>query len=234
MSPWRLIAEAFGQRLDADLIPALYAAASVPTHEIRDELRASGHAFVDEATGVFPEPDELARTVAWVTRTSTRRALVLGVAAGAVGFAAVAPAVLASATSSLRLAQRLAVVHGFDPDTDAGRLVISRALAFAYDVQIPAATRVTTRVSELPALVGPLGSTGALTRWVGRQAFTGSVVAVVARVTRLVPGLGAAAAGVSALRTQSRHAQRMCEVYARATEALPFELGGESLADEVR
>ena len=234
MSPWRLIAEAFGQRLDADLIPALYAAASVPTGDIREELRQSGHAFVDEVAGLFPEPDELARTVAWVTRTSTRRAVALGVAAGAVGFAAVAPAVVASALSSLRLAQRLAVVHGFDPDTEAGRLVISRALAHAYEVQLPESARVATRVSELPALVGPLGSSNMLTRWAGRQAMAGSVAAVLARVTRLVPGLGAAVAGVSALRTQGRHAARMCEVYARATEALPFDLAGESLADEVQ
>ena len=234
MSPWRLIGEAFGQRLDADLIPALYATASVPTSEIREELRCGGHAFVDEAAGLFPEADELARTVAWGTRTSTRRAVVVGVAAGAVGFAAIAPAVLASALSSLRLAQRLAVVHGFDPDTDAGRLVISRALAHAYEVQLPESTRVATRVSELPALVGPLGSTGALTRWAGRQAIAGSLAAVVVRVTRLVPGLGAAVAGVSTLRTQSRHAARMCAVYARATEALPFDLANESLADEVR
>lgn len=235
MSPWQIIAEALGQRLDAELIPSLYAAASVAPAQARDELRAAGLAFVDEATGQFPEPDDIARTVAWVVKAASRQAGVVGAVSGAAGFLAVAPEVLASAVATLRLAQRLAVVYGFDPDTDAGRMVISRALAHAYEVQLPESTRVATRVSELPALVRTgAGNSQAMVAWAGRRALSGTASVLVGRVSRLVPGLGAVIGGIRAFRAQERLAARMCEVYARTMEALPFDLRDEEIAVEVR
>ena len=235
MNPWRILAEALGQRLDADLLPAMYAAASVPAAELRAELREAGHAFVDGDTGVCPEPDELARTVAYVVKSSTRRATAVGALGGAVGFVALAPEVVAGAVSALRLAQRLAVVHGFDPDTDAGKLVISRALAHAFEVHLPESTRVTTRVSELPALIRTDERTPkAVAAWVGGQVASKSAAALLSRFIRLVPGLGTGLGGFGAWRRQLKLAERMCEVYSRAAESAPFELNDESLADEVR
>lgn len=235
VNPWRILAEALGQRLDADLIPTLYAAASVPTPLLRAELRAAGRSFIDAETGSYPEPDELARTVNFVVKGSTRRATAVGAISGVAGVVAWAPEWVAGAVSALRLAQRLAVVHGFDPDTDEGKLLISRALAHAFDVKIPESTRVTTRVSELPALVRREGQTPvAMARWVAGQVASTSVAALASRVVRLVPGLGFAFGGVGAWRRSHRLAARMCEVFARAASGVPFEIHDEVLADEVR
>ncbi len=235
MSPWQVIAEALGQRFDAELIPSLYAAASVPTAQVHDELRAGGYAFVDEVAGVVPEADELARTVAFLARQSTRQATALGVVSGAAGLFALAPEVVAGGVATLRLAQRLAVVYGFDPETDAGRVVLSRALAHAYEIKLPESARVATRVSEIEALVrSSPAESRELVAWAGRRALAGSAGLVLSRITRLVPGLGAIVGGVRAFRTQGRLAARMAEVYAGAAESVPFDLRGEELAVELR
>jgi len=234
VSPWQIIAEALGQRLDADLIPALYAAASVPVPVLRAELRAAGQAFVDPEAGQVPEADELARTIAWVVKSSSRTAAAIGAVGGAGGLLSVAPELAASAVSVLRLAQRLALVHGIDPDTDGGKLVIARALAAAYEVRLPDSTRVTTRMSDLGSMVrvGPGG--GVVAGWVGKQVARQSLAAVVRRAVRLVPGLSIGLGGFGAWRRQLVYAERMCAVYARTVEALPFDLGDEALAEEVR
>src|SRR5688572_24318944 len=118
-----------GERLDEDLLPALYAAASIPTADVRSWLRESGIPHVDPnsgATATAAELDEAARLVVEQTRD---RATILGVASGLVGAVAVPPEVLASVVQTLRLAQRLAVLYGFDPETDAGKVVLWRAIA---------------------------------------------------------------------------------------------------------
>ncbi len=234
MSPWRLIADALGQRLDADLLPALYSAASVPTFQLREEFRAAGIAFVDEAAGEWPDDEALARSVVAVSKGAARTAAAVGAVGGAAGLLALAPEMAAQTVASLRLAQRLAVVYGFDPDTDHGKLVLARALAAAWEVQLPDSARVTTRISDLTGLARSDGSRQAMVGWAGRQVARQSVGMLVGRVVRMVPGLGAGVGGVVAWRRQQLHAQRMAAVYAGALESAPFDLGEESVADEVR
>lgn len=234
MSPWRLIADSLGQRLDADLLPAVYAAASVPTRVLREEFRAAGIAFVDAVAGEWPDDEALARSVVAVTKGSARAAAAVGAVGGAAGLLALAPELAAQTVASLRLAQRLAVVYGFDPETDHGKLVLARALAAAYEVQLPDSARVTTKLSDLTGIARQDGSRQALVGWAGRQAARQSVAMLVGRVVRLVPGLGAGVGGVVAWRRQQQHAERMAAVYAGALESAPFDLGDEVLADEVR
>ena len=96
MSPWRLIADSLGQRLDADLLPAVYAAASVPTSVLREEFRAAGIAFVDAVAGEWPDDEALARSVVAVTKGSARaaaaaRARALSASSGRTSLATAAP-----------------------------------------------------------------------------------------------------------------------------------------------
>src|SRR5262245_26940075 len=137
-SAFDTIFASLGERLDTDLLPALYAAASVPTADVRSWLRENGIAHVDPVSGTSAssaELDEAARRVVDQTRD---RGTVLGFASGLVGAVAVPPEVLASVVQTLRLAQRLAVLFGFDPETDAGKVVLWRAIAAAYEVDLPA------------------------------------------------------------------------------------------------
>ncbi|MBM4391366.1 MAG: EcsC family protein [Deltaproteobacteria bacterium] len=234
-SPWRVIAEGLGTRVDEDLLPAMYAAASVSTSQVREELRRAGLAFVDEEAGLVPEPDELRRAVDHVVRSAQIRASAMGAVTGLAGAAAMPPELVAAMVNTLRLGQRLAVVHGFDPETDHGKIVLTRALAAAMGVELPDSTRVATRVSELPVLVRAAapGSSGAV-QWAARYVVERSVGSAAARVVRLVPGLGAGIAALSAWRRQKQVAARMCAVFHRAMDALSFDIEGEQDAIEVR
>ncbi|MFZ5480277.1 MAG: EcsC family protein [Myxococcota bacterium] len=223
-----------GERLDEDLLPALYAAASVPTADVRSWLRENGIAHVDPAAGTVAtaaELDEAARRVVSQTRD---RATVLGVASGLVGAVAVPPEVLASVVQTLRLAQRLAVLYGFDPETDAGKVVLWRAIAAAYEVELPQQGPVGLKVRELPDLVrAQLPATQQATAWLTRQVVVRTIASVAGRVTRLIPGLGAGLAGYGARKRIAEQGERMIAVLARASEGVPFELEGETDAVEV-
>lgn len=233
-SPLSLLLESLGERLDADLLPALYAAASVPTEDIRGWLREAGIVHMDPVTGrVAPlaDLDEAARTVVCQSRD---RATILGVASGLVGAVAVPPEVLATVVQVLRLGQRLAVVYGFDPETDTGKLVLWRAIAAAYEVELPAQGAVGLRVRELPdLLLNQLPATRQATGWLARQVLIRTVTSVAGRVSRLIPGLGAGLGGYGARRRFHAMGGRMVEVFHGACDAAPFELEDEVAAVEI-
>lgn len=229
---WELLARALGDRVDVSLLPTLYERVSLPTNLVREELRAAGVPFQDVEAGQIFEPPELAEAAQRVVRTSTWRSVGLGALGGALGPLAVPPELLATLAHHLRLAQRLAVIYGFDPETDAGKLVVARALAAAYEVRLPTSARLELRVRDLPALVRGSGQSD-VTGWLARQAVTRTAASLTRRVTRLVPGLGTGIAAVSAGRRTSKLAARMIEVYSRALEAVPFDYGDEELAVEV-
>lgn len=234
-SPWSVIASAVGDRLDAELLPTLYERASVPTAEIRAELRAAGIHFCDPDCGENPDAIALAEAARMVASSATRTATAMGIAGGFVGVFAIPPEMVAQLIQSLRTAQRLAVVYGFDPDGDTGKIVLWRAIAAAYDVELPTEGKVGLRVRELPRIVSaqlPASRIG--TTWLARQMLNRGLGVVAARAGRLVPGLGAGFGGWSAHRRASEMAARMINVYARASAAMPFDLDDESLAVEIR
>lgn len=233
-SPLIILAEALGTRIDSDLLPRLYALAGLPTTQIRDELRNAGLGFVDPASDQLVDPLVIARTAQIVARSSARRAAIVGVAGGVAGLASIPPELAATLVLSLRLGQRLAVVHGFDPETDAGKLMLARALAAAHGVQIPEFGRVATRVSELPMVVRTqLPGASAALAWVGQQVVMRSSTSLAGRVIRVVPGLAAGISGFGAWRRHDRLAQKMCEVYVRAMDAESFVLDDVVAADEI-
>lgn len=239
MTPWQTLIELLGgevkDRLDGDLLPALYAAVSVPTAIIRSELRDEGLSFIDPEAGLWPGVQQLDESAKKMIVSAQRRGVGLGVASGLVGAVAIPPEVLAGLVLALRLGQRLGVIFGFDPETDAGRLVLWRAVAAAYDIDLPQQAQVGMRVRDLPELLRsqlPAGQQAAT--WMARQVATRALMTAVSRVTRLIPGLGAGVGGYSAHKRIEVMGARMLTVFRRSVEAQPFDLLDESLAVEVR
>ena len=233
-SPLQLLLQSLGERLDEDLLPALYTAASVPTAEVRAWMRSLGIPFVDVEAGEYPGNPELEDAARFIVAHSRDRATAVGVASGLLGAVAIPPEVLASLVSTLRLAQRLAVLHGFDPESEAGRLVMWRALAAAYEVELPTQGPVGLKVRELPEVLrAQLPATRQASAWLARQVVLRASSSVMSRVTRVIPGLGAGLAGLSAHRRTRRMGERMIQVYRRTMSAVPFDVEGEELAVEV-
>lgn len=233
-SPLSVLLQALGERLDEDLLPAIYTAASVPTADVRAWMRDTGIPFHDPAAGSCPSSADLDDAAARIVAHARDRATAFGVASGFMGAVAIPPEVLASIVSTLRLAQRLAVLHGFDPETDVGRLVMWRALAAAYELELPAQGPVGLKVRELPDLLrSHVPATRQASAWLARQVVVRATATIMSRITRLIPGLGAGLAGWGANRRTHAMGGRMAEVYRRAMTGAPFELEGEEIAVEI-
>lgn len=238
MSPWQVLLETLGDevrdRLDGDLLPSLYATVSVPTQVIRATFRADDIAFIDANAGQWPDALALEESAQQVIAHARRRGVSLSVVSGLVGAVAIPPEVLASLVLALRLGQRMAVVFGFDPETDAGRLVLWRAVAAAYDLEMPSQAQVGMRVSDLPELLkSQLPSSQRVASWMGKRVARRVAMTAVKRATRLVPGLGMGVAGWAAHRRVDTMGARMLTVFRRSVEAQPFDVLDESVAVEV-
>jgi hypothetical protein len=228
------ILDALVRRADSELLPGLYEAASVPTAEIRAELRASGTPHLDPQTGRSASAEELEAAATALVVRARQQATFVGLASGLGGALAVPPELAASVVQTLRLAQRIGVVYGFDPDTDAGRVVLWRALAAGWEVPLPSGGPTKVRVRDLPDLIrAQLPASGPASSWVARQVVQRTVSSAVGRVTRLVPGLSVGLAGLGARRRIDAIGRRMIRTYQRACEAVPFDLAGEVDAIEV-
>ena len=233
-SPVSVLLQALGERLDEDLLPAIYTAASVPTADVRAWMRDTGIVFVDSDAGTYPPTSELDDAALRVIVHPRDRATAFGIASGFVGAVAIPPEVLATIVSTLRLAPRLAVLYGFDPESEAGRIILWRALAAAYEFELPAQGPVGLKVRELPDLLrSQVPATRQASAWLARQVLVRATSTVMRRVTRFVPGLGAGLAGWGAHRRTHAMGERMIEVYRRAMTGAPFDLATEELAVEV-
>lgn len=233
-SPWSPLLEVLGERLDEDLLPAVYAAASVPTEDIRAWLRESGLTHVDLATGLRPALAEIDDAAKTVVSSAKGRAATMGALGGLAGAVAIPPEILASLVQTLRLAQRLAVMYGLDPETDAGKLVLWRALAAAYEVELPTEGALGVKVRDLPTVMkSQLPATRQATAWLARQVVVRTVMGAATRVTRLIPGLGSGIAAWSAHRRMDGMGTRMIEVYRRHADLGTFDVEDEEIAVEV-
>ena len=217
--------EALGERVDTESLARVYVAASVSTTQAKAELRARGVAWHDP-DGPRCVAEQVSVTTEALIREASTRAAVVGAASTLAGALALAPETAGMVVATLRLAQRLAVVHGFDPENDAGKMVMLRALAAGWGFEIPAQVALHLRARDLPTLVrqrlvpSAPGDVGSL----ARSAVSRSLAR---RALRIVPGLGAGLAGWSTRRTMLDAGARMRVVYERACEALPFDLPDE-------
>ncbi len=136
---------------DARTMPGLYAAVSIRPVRTAAWLRGAGKPFVDGA-GLVPSEYDLEQTAQWVTQQSRLRMAMIGGLAGLGGMVTIPPEAVASMVAAIRLAQRLAVVYGFDPATDRGEMAVWQAVAAGFEVELPQSGAMGLRVSSLPGL----------------------------------------------------------------------------------
>lgn len=203
---------------DERLLAGWYLAISVSPDRVRRQLKQSGHQWLDATSG-HADRRELDRSAAWVIEQSRFGAAAIGGIAGLGGMASVPPEVVAQFVACLRMAQRLAVVYGFDPDSDRGRMAISRALAAGFEIDLPERGPVGLRVSDLPSVIAPRMLAP---RTVGSQLLSTilrkSAWTLAARITRLVPVAGAGVAAVEARKDRAEIGARMQSVFRQLAE----------------
>lgn len=207
----------------------LYASASVQTDDVRTALAAQGLVFTDPGAADQPDLVALRQTADALIARAIRRAGFRGAVAGSAGALALPPEVVAAAVQSMRLGQRLAVVYGHRLETDRGKLVLGRAMAAAFEFELPDQARIDFRVRQLPALVRPqqLNKREAA-RHVARAASLGLML----RIGRAIPGLGMAVGLREARRLIKLHGQRMVPVFEAHWQGVPWSGQGVEEAME--
>ena len=207
----------------------LYASASVHTDEVRADLVSQGLVYTDPSSTEQPDLVALRQTADALIARAIRRAGLRGAAAGAVGALAVPPEVAASAIQAMRLGQRLAVVYGHRLETDRGKLVLGRAMAAAFELELPEQARIDFRVRQLPALVRPPQLTkGETARRVARAASLKFFL----HIGRAIPGLGMGVGLREARRRIKLQGERMVPVFEAHWQGVPWSGAGVEEAME--
>jgi hypothetical protein len=219
-----IVAEAVrgaAHRLDADTVRTLYAAVSVPVDVERDRLRRAGRPFLDPARPEAPEAAVVRATAERLVEQATFRATALGGAAGLGGVGTLPPEVVATLVAIVRLGQRLAIVYGFDPDTDRGQVALRQALSAGLEVELPPAGLLGLRVTDLPRALAPrvaglvtVDMAGALLRRTARL--------VVGRVGRFIPGVSVGVGAIAGRHRMRAVGHRMLDALERQAE-LPLD-----------
>lgn len=209
-------------RIDEDLLPTLYRYVSVPTPKVRAWLREEELAFVDPLTGVTPSIEDLEQTAQRVLHGARISQAAMAGVAGMAGVASVPPEVLATALGTLRLAQRLAVVYGFDPETDRGQMVLWRALAAGFEVELPEQGKVGLTLTDVRgSLRQAADQVGHTSLSLAKNVVRRSAWMVAGRVGRHLPGVSTAMAALGARQRIKEIGQRMLPVFRRAVAAPP-------------
>lgn len=221
-------------RADASLVAGGYRAVSVSADRVRAWLRFRGFAWLDPDATDPPSMRELDRTADAVIGRAATLCGALGGAAGVAGAPSVPPEAVATAILVLRMAQRLCVVYGFDPATDRGQMALTRALAAAWQVELPETGAFGLRVSDLPSVFKP----GASPRQVGgklvRAMAIGTVGWIASRLTRFVPLVSAPVHAFDSRAKVDAAGRRMQQVLRRLAEVRDGVAGEVEDAIEVR
>ena len=218
---WDILLHNLGVRVDEELLPRLYQSIGLRTADIRAELKAEYLAYHDPEAGQHPSQDELDAAAEEVIARAARTATVGGALAGFAGAAAIPPELGAALVQTLRLAQRLAVIYGHDPDTVRGQMVMVRAVAAAWELELPRQGMVDLRVRALPALVRQqLGGSQTTAADLTRTLVTRLAVSVGRRTLKVLPGMGAALSAYDARRRISGWGRRMVPVLRRAWDGV--------------
>ena len=186
--------------MDHRLPAGLYAAVSVRAEDERSRLRRRHRVFVDPAAAERVDPRDLAHTAARVISEGAIAPAGIAGIASLGGLATVPPEAVAQLVAIVRLAQRLAVVYGLDPETERGRLAVMHALAVALEIDAPGDGPLDARLSDLPKLVS-LRNGGTTALALARSALRASAWAVVRRTSRFLPMIGP---GLSFVNTRAR------------------------------
>ncbi len=224
------IVRALGAHLDGSLLPTMAGAVFPTTTELRARLRHAGEAWVDPDGIELPVAEQVRATSERAIRSARGRAGWWAAASTAAGPWGVAPERVATLLVVLRLAQRLAVIHGFDPETEAGRRVVLRAVAAGLEIEIPDPGPAGFRVQDARQWLAARQTRGRLGAWL----LGTTRGAVLARVMRVVPGLSAGYAAKAARDHLGAAGERMRAVFERASDATPFDFGDVRPAQAAR
>ena len=206
-------------RVDDRLVAGWYRTMSVQTDRERRRLRTARRPFVDPRRTEKPTLTDLDHTAHWIIEQSRFGAAALGGFAGLAGFASVPPEIVASIVTVLRLGQRLALVYGFDPDTDRGQMALWRALAAGYDVDLPDRGPVGIRVTDLPAIVAPRAlAPRTVSGDLAAQIVRKSAWMIAGRITRLMPLMSSSTSAVRGRQNMGEIGERMRLVFRQMAE----------------
>lgn len=190
-------------RADDAAARRLYRLASIRPDRERARLRAAGRPHLAPD---LPPPtwEELAETSDWVIDQAHRRRAVTIRLTGLAGAPSLPSEVAIRGIGLLRLAQRLALVHGFDPGDDRGQAAIRQALAAGLGqrpFEGPLQARLTDLARSRPSVGGQLA-----------RAVVGTASADAVRgLERLIPLVGATRVDVGLVEA----GERMASVYRR-------------------
>ncbi len=204
-------------RVDEDLPPYVLQSISIDLSEYRSDLDAAGLAYIIPSSPHHHTPEALALSAQTAIKKSVRKASIMGAAGGLAGFLGVPPEAAARVLQSLRLAQRLAIIYGHDPGTDRGAMHVRKALASAWEFELPAHANVDIRLSDIPTIVRsniPANHSGGL--WFTRTMLTQASSVVGRKITRIIPGLGIGLGALQARRSARSQGDRMHQSFLRS------------------
>ncbi len=204
-------------RADRGLAGGGYDSVSVRTVDVRRALDAAKWPYIHPERAA-PQIGDVEHTAQRLIAAAKRRSAILALASGLAGVWSVPPEVAVATVATLRLAQRLAITFGFDPETDRGRIILFRALAEALDVQLPERGPEGVRVSDLPALALPNVRPDNIALWLARAMVIKSMWSVAGRITRFVPVVASGYGAWSARNRTQLLGSRMIGAYRRAAE----------------
>ncbi|MCB9743298.1 MAG: EcsC family protein [Alphaproteobacteria bacterium] len=220
---------------DPEVLRLIYDKVSVSVYEARGELKARGWPYAEPAAGVWPPLEQLDESADHLAKGALLTASAIGLAGALGGLVALPPELLADALHSLRMAQRMGVIYGFDPATDKGRILLRRAMEAAYGLPQPDPARPALRLVDLPALARqrlPQVS-GDAARWAASTAARRVATWPLRRAARWVPGLGPGLAARASRRVTYHRAMDMKGVYRAAWEGPPQAEAGIEEAEIV-
>ena len=205
---------------DERLLSNAYAGISVNVRKFRTKLREANKPFLDPHVPDEPMLSEVDRTAAWVVEQVSVQTAIRSGLASLGGALSIPPEVVLTIATLVRLAQKLAIVYGFDPKTDSGQMVMWRALAAGLETELPESGPLGMRLRDLAKVVSVPSSEqvgAAVTRALVRK----SAWMVLRRVTRFVPALALGSSTVGGRRKMQAAGARMMPVFRSLSESGP-------------
>jgi len=206
---WSEVATELLIRVDEDLLARLIREIAVDVNSVRKRLDQRALAYDQRGKSPRPTTEALSQTAETLIRRASRRAALGGMLTGWAGLVGVPSEVTLRMLLTVRLAQQLAVVYGHDPGTDKGRILVRRALAAAYEIELPDQQLEGTRLSDLTSIVRASSDAHTRTAWLARAAIRTTSRSVGQSLTRTLPGLGMAPGMFRSRRTIRDQGQRM-------------------------
>jgi hypothetical protein len=206
------------RQTDSRAFDAMYRAVSVSTAATTRRLERARRPFLLGQTD-SPRLEDLDRSAAWLIEQSRASTGTLGGIAGLGGWMSLPPEAVAFLVACLRLGQRMAVVYGFDPERRRGRMIVARALAAGFEVELADRGVVGTRVSEVVKALAtrtpnPNGLGGQLAIAVTLRA----VRMMSSRAGRLVPVVSSGVSVVDNRRKTDEIGRRMQAVFRQLSD----------------